>query len=554
MDLGKQQKSESAMKKKISILLLFMLTVTAAAGAWFYGYYNRKSNDNLPTLALIAEMEEPEDDVTDESQPATVKWTFSPMMSAAWHAAFQFNMDIEYYTHIEASCDQGMLWNLQAQGQPKEKAMRFEQGEALCWTPLTEGEKLEDTAEDAKITFTIYDGEEIVAGGILDIGRTGTGNGQSFYQAQLSDTEVLVLWQEEGSLGASVGMKGNGTVVSYSDLNHNRINERIIVREADPGMLYELLVVENGAVIWKVEAGLPHVGWNTIMLYHEDGKSYLAEYQPQMYQGVGNYKCRVYSLENGTENVKQEWTVDFELPVEETRKSDEEMERFAGEVGLLLRNSAVLLSTEQGILVNRYAEATSLPQIYPVRFEPDEIWRAIDGTAIARELTANAADFPEETLELMFASGAGGWGTFLTFQPDGSFTGEYHDTEMGMNASEYPNGTCYVSVFKGQFTDIRQISDDSWSMTLPDLSVEKKPEETWIEEGVRYIAAEAYGLAGGEEFILYAPGTPADDLPAECRSWWPDAYLWRNGEAERLEGWGLYNVNTGQSFFTDWMD
>jgi len=102
MDLGKQQKSESAMKKKISILLLFMLTVTAAAGAWFYGYYNRKINDNLPTFALIAEMEEPEDDVMDESQPATVKWTFSPMMSAAWHAAFQFNMDIEYYTHIEA--------------------------------------------------------------------------------------------------------------------------------------------------------------------------------------------------------------------------------------------------------------------------------------------------------------------------------------------------------------------------------------------------------------------------------------------------------------------
>jgi len=26
--------------------------------AWFYGYYNRKSNDNLPSLSLIAEMEE----------------------------------------------------------------------------------------------------------------------------------------------------------------------------------------------------------------------------------------------------------------------------------------------------------------------------------------------------------------------------------------------------------------------------------------------------------------------------------------------------------------
>ena len=26
--------------------------------AWFYRYYNRKSNDNLPSLSLIAQMEE----------------------------------------------------------------------------------------------------------------------------------------------------------------------------------------------------------------------------------------------------------------------------------------------------------------------------------------------------------------------------------------------------------------------------------------------------------------------------------------------------------------
>lgn len=46
------------MKKKLliasSIILIFVLTV----GAWFYGYYNRKRNDNLPNLATIAEMDE----------------------------------------------------------------------------------------------------------------------------------------------------------------------------------------------------------------------------------------------------------------------------------------------------------------------------------------------------------------------------------------------------------------------------------------------------------------------------------------------------------------
>lgn len=46
------------MKKKISIALFLILTFAVVVGAWFYGYYNRKSNDNLPSLDTIAEMDE----------------------------------------------------------------------------------------------------------------------------------------------------------------------------------------------------------------------------------------------------------------------------------------------------------------------------------------------------------------------------------------------------------------------------------------------------------------------------------------------------------------
>ena len=507
-----------------------------------------------PWLLVPATFEIPADDEVEENVPSVVKWTFSPMMSATWHGAFCFEFGLEHYTHIEATCDNGKLWNLQVQGQPREKEMHFEQGEPLCWTPEIEGGSITDTAELAKVIFTIFDGEEIVAKGVLDIVRTGAENGQSFYEAQLTDTELLALWQEEGSNSAHVLMAGNGNIVSYSDLNHNRINERVVVREVEPGMLYELLVVENGTVIWSVEAGLPHVGWNTIMLYNEDGKDYLVEYEPQMYQGVGTYKCKMYSLEKGKESIKKEWAVDFELSFEETPAMETpEMEQFAKEVGVLLRNCSVLLSTENGILVNQYALATDLPQIYPVRFDPDEIGAAIDGSDIRKELTSNAASFPNEPLYLMFTSGAGAWGSRLTLQPDGSFTGNYQDSEMGANAADYPNGTCYVPVFEGQFTDIEQISDYAWSMKLTKLSTEKEPDTSWIEDGVRYIATEAYGVADGEEFILYASGTPADELPAECRTWWPDAYHWRNGKLDELLGWALYNVNTRQSFFTRWM-
>ena len=46
------------MKKKLSVMTVIILALAICVSAWFYGYYNRKSNDNLPTLTAIAEMSE----------------------------------------------------------------------------------------------------------------------------------------------------------------------------------------------------------------------------------------------------------------------------------------------------------------------------------------------------------------------------------------------------------------------------------------------------------------------------------------------------------------
>ena len=46
------------MKKKLSVIAVIVLIIAICVAAWFYGYYNHKSNDNLPTLAAIAEMSE----------------------------------------------------------------------------------------------------------------------------------------------------------------------------------------------------------------------------------------------------------------------------------------------------------------------------------------------------------------------------------------------------------------------------------------------------------------------------------------------------------------
>ena len=495
-------------------------------------------------LALIKPADASETTVFEGAEAVAVTWTYSPMMSATWHAAFHFNFDLNReFIHIEAACDNGILWNPRADGQPKGKTLRFETGQPVCWVPGVD-ESLTDTTEDATVSFAVYDGEDMLYQGAFEIARAGTDNGQSFYEAQMIGTDLLTMQQEDGNMGASVILSDRAAIVAWTDLNHNRVNEQVVVREIHPGMVYELSAVENGMEIWKTEASPAHVGWNTIMLYQEDGESYLVEYRPSMFQGAGSYTCMVFSLKGNKQTIKENWSVDFELGKDGNVRETAEMTQFAEKVNLLMRNSSVLLSTEQGVLVNRHGMATALPQLYPVHFDPDDIQRAMEATAdptAPQELTTNAATFPQEPLEFMFASGAGAWGTHLTLFPDGRFVGDYGDSD---------GGTRYVCKFEGQFTDIQQISDYCWSMKLGDVTIEQEEGTTWTEDGIRYIAYGPHGISGGTNFLLYAPETSADLLPTDCRDWWPEAYLWRSGEIDILDGWGLCNLEEGIGFFT----
>ena len=62
------------------------------------------------------------------------------------------------------------------------------------------------------------------------------------------------------------------------------------------------------------------------------------------------------------------------------------------------------------------------------------------------ETVPEAVQLPlaDETVEFLFTSGAGGWSTQLSLNRDGSFTGEFHDSEMGDRTEEYPNGSVYI--------------------------------------------------------------------------------------------------------------
>ena len=134
---------------------------------------------------------------------------------------------------------------------------------------------------------------------------------------------------------------------------------------------------------------------------------------------------------------------------------------------------------------------------------------------------AEAAESLFETLtglEWSFSSGAGAWSTDLRILEDGSFSGEFHDGEMGEMDDAYPYGTVYRCDFSGKLSVVEQTAENVWKLRVDELRTSDQPEEE-IDGGVRYVRAEPYGLSEGDEMLLYAPGTKLAALSEDMRLW-----------------------------------
>lgn len=168
--------------------------------------------------------------------------------------------------------------------------------------------------------------------------------------------------------------------------------------------------------------------------------------------------------------------------------------------------------------------------------------KASDGTLSAAETQALLSDLPET---FVFSSGAGGWGTELHINADGTFVGNYHDSDMGVTGEDYPNGTVSICDFTGAFTDFRRVSDTVYTMRLKELHTARTPGEEYIENGVRYICSDPYGMDDADLFYLYLPGTPRSVLPEQFISW-----VWLEDSAQSLPAdfYGLYNQGGEQGY------
>ena len=165
---------------------------------------------------------------------------------------------------------------------------------------------------------------------------------------------------------------------------------------------------------------------------------------------------------------------------------------------------------------------------------------------------------PEETpsqqevslpeVQLVLSSGAGGWATVLDLSADGSFTGNYHDSEMGAIGEDYPNGTCYVSTFSGRFGQPETAEDGHLVLPLEELTTEREPGASWIEDGIYYVPVEPFGLENTRELTLFGPETSVEGLPEELLNWWPGR--WEEPAPETLGSWCLWNEAEQLAFFS----
>lgn len=148
--------------------------------------------------------------------------------------------------------------------------------------------------------------------------------------------------------------------------------------------------------------------------------------------------------------------------------------------------------------------------------------------------------------EMYFSSGVGGWATVLTINPNGTFKGEFHDSEMGVTGDKFPNGTYYRCSFTGQFSTPIPLDQYTYISTVENLTIQTPVGEITYEDGVKYENSTPYGLENAKEVVFYLPGAPANTLSDSFLSWVTPHYTVGDSLPEGV--YGMYSFNDEAGF------
>ena len=137
-----------------------------------------------------------------------------------------------------------------------------------------------------------------------------------------------------------------------------------------------------------------------------------------------------------------------------------------------------------------------------------------------------------------FTSGVGGWATDLWLNDDGSFGGQFFDSDMGVHQYYFCN-------FNGQFAAPVRLNDYSWSLKIVQFETNHELNGGVDDPQAEFIESGPYGLEKAKELILYMPGTALSLMPEDSIAW---LHLSGNETGLPAGRYALYNAAEGYAF------
>jgi len=115
----------------------------------------------------------------------------------------------------------------------------------------------------------------------------------------------------------------------------------------------------------------------------------------------------------------------------------------------------------------------------------------------------------------LFETGIGDWNTTMELGADGSFTGNYHDTDYDTDEDGNAVTSTEYCSFSGKFSEPEKVDDLTYKITLNEISIEDTLPEDEEDEFGYYLSEYAFGL-DLLEYTVYMKGTKTADLPEGC--------------------------------------
>ncbi len=145
------------------------------------------------------------------------------------------------------------------------------------------------------------------------------------------------------------------------------------------------------------------------------------------------------------------------------------------------------------------------------------------------------------------ASGVGAWEDDLVVHSDGTYSGEFYDSNLGDVGSNHPNGGVDLCNYSGKFSSLEKVNSYTYSATVKSVKCDVTPGTDKIKDGVIYRYGDA-SFSVGDQIRFYLPGISLSSMPAAVREWieyidgMTDKSYVSNG---KYTGYALYDVTQG---------